>query len=151
MKNKKLIYIVLGVIILGILSFLIFNKNDSKLFYLDSKYYNNGEFIQVDSLNNLKNDTYLLYTYGDFCIFNTPCEDIFKSVMDEYKIDIVKMHYDNFKNTKYHNKVRYAPSVLIIKNGKLIAYLDTEKDEDLNRYQDSLEFKNWLNKYIYLK
>ena len=39
----------------------------------------------------------------------------------------------------------------IIKNGKLINYLDTEKDEDLNRYQDSLEFEKWLNKYIYLK
>ena len=30
-------------------------------------------------------------------------------------------------------------------------YLDANKDEDLNKYQDVNEFSNWINKYVYFK
>ena len=119
-------------------------------FYLDDKYYSSNEFISVEDLNEIEHDSYIMYTYGDFCAFSTPCEDIFKSFMDQYNISFIKMHYDNFKNTKYYKSVLYPPSVLIIKKGKLIAFLNAEDDNDINKYQDSLEFKNWVDKYVYL-
>ena len=121
-------------------------------FYLDDIYYNDGNFITVDAetLNNIDDKNYLLYTYNNFCIFQIPCDDIFKSVMEKHNIDIIGIPFSEFKNTRYYDKVKFAPSVIIIKNGEIVAYLDAESDEDFNRYQDVNEFESWLNEFIYL-
>ena len=76
--------------------------------------------------------------------------DIFRSVMAKYKIDMYSIRYEEFEKTDYINKVKYAPSVIIVKNGKIITYLDANKKEDLDRYQDTSSFESWLDKYIYL-
>lgn len=54
----------------------------------------------------------------------------------------------NLKKTYLYKKVKYAPSVIIVKKQKIIAYLDAEKDEDMDKYQDEKEFEKWLKKYI---
>lgn len=148
--NKKIIISVV-LLLIFIESIFIYRNHRDNLFYLDNEYYLSNKFILVNNLKGLEHDNYIMYTYGDFCSFSTPCEDIFKSFMDEYNISFIKMHYDNFKNTKYYKTVKYPPSVLIIKRGKLVAYLDSEKDEDIDKYQDPLEFKNWVSKYVNLK
>ena len=69
--------------------------------------------------------------------------------MKKYNIDFLSMKFEYFKKTKLYKKIKYAPSVIIIKNGKIIDYLDANKDEDLNKYQNSNEFEQWINSYIY--
>ena len=118
-------------------------------FYLDDKYYNEGNYIKVNDINNLKKDTYILYTYNNYCTFNKPCEEIFKEYMEKYKIDFVSIPFEKFKKTQLYNEVKYGPSILIIKEGKIIKYLDANKDSDLQKYQDTKEFEKWINKYIY--
>ena len=151
--NKKIIIITIVITILIVVPAIILNLKYEK-FYVNDKYYNNGEFIKITSndLNNLINskDSFLLYTYNDYCSLKIPCDDIFKNVMNKYKIDMYSIRYEEFEKTDYINKVKYAPSVLIIKNGKIITYLDANKKEDLDRYQDTSSFESWLDKYIYL-
>ena len=151
--NKKIIIIIIVITILIVVPAIILNLKHEK-FYINDKYYNNGEFIKITSndLNNLINskDSFLLYTYNDYCSLKIPCDDIFKNVMNKYKIDMYSIRYEEFEKTDYINKVKYAPSVLIIKNGKIITYLDANKKEDLDRYQDTSSFESWLDKYIYL-
>ncbi len=152
--NKKIIIIITILLtILIVVPAIILNLKHEK-FYINDKYYNNGKFIKITSndLNNLINskDSFLLYTYNDYCSLKIPCDDIFRSVMNKYKIDMYSIRYEEFEKTDYINKVKYAPSVLIIKNGKIVTYLDANKKEDLDRYQDTSSFENWLDKYIYL-
>ena len=47
--------------------------------------------------------------------------------------------------------MKYAPSVLIIKDGKIVTFLDAEKNSDIEKYQDIDKFTEWVSKYIYLK
>ena len=54
------------------------------------------------------------------------------------------------KKTFISDTVKFAPSVVIINNGKIITYLDAESDADYEIYQDETKFDNWLNNYIYL-
>ena len=61
------------------------------------------------------------------------------------------MPFDEFKDTYLYDTVKYAPSVIIVHKGKVVAYLDAENDDDLKKYQDTLEFKDWLSNYIYLE
>ena len=125
----------------------------SKKFYLESKYYQGGEYIDVtyEEFAKIKDTSYVLFTYNSYCQFSIPCQDIFKSVMEKYDISFIAMPYKEFKNTYLHNEVKYAPSVIIVKDGKIKAYLDSEKDSDIALYQDSNKFEEWLRKYIYLE
>ena len=59
------------------------------------------------------------------------------------------MSIDEFKKTSYYKTVKYAASVLIIRDGKIVTYLDAEKNSDIEKYQDVEKFTEWVEKYIY--
>lgn len=148
MNKKIIVFIILFITILGL---FIYSQN--KKIYLSDKYYDSSEYINVtkNEIDNLKKDNYLLYTYNSYCVFKVPCDSIFKKVMDKYNISILSMPIEEFKKTKYYNKVKYAPSVIIVKHGRIKGYLDANSDDDFNKYQNEKEFEKWLSKYIYLK
>ncbi len=124
---------------------------NNKKIYLTDKYYNNGDFISVKANDIKDNETYILYTYNNFCALPIHCETIFKEVLEKNKIDALSIPFEDFKNTSFYKKVKYAPSVLIIDNGEIVSYLDANKDEDLEKYQDTTKFLEWLKEYIYLE
>ena len=127
-----------------------FNKIDK--IYLSDEFYNKGEFIQVKSndLDNYKDKNYVLFTYNNFCSLPTPCEEVFSEFMSNNKIDFLSITFEEFKKTDLYNEVKYAPSILVIKNNKVVAYLDADKDSDIEKYQNVDKFKEWISKYIYL-
>ena len=129
-------------------------SKDNK-FYLDDKLYNSGTYIEInkEELDNLQNNksSYLLFTYNSYCTFKVPCDNIFEEVMKKYNIDVYKMPFELMKKTFIYEKVKYVPSLIIINKGKIVTYLDANKESDLEKYQNSNKFENWLDKYIYLK
>ena len=145
--KKKIFLLIVGIILLT-------GCSNSNKFYLDKKYYNQGDFISSTSktIKDLEEqkESYIVYTYNYFCTFPTPCEDIFKNVFKKYKLDVYSLTYDEMKKTFISDTVKFAPSVVIINNGKIITYLDAESDADYEIYQDETKFDNWLNNYIYL-
>lgn len=153
--KKIVIGIIISIIILCTIGLLINKNHSNKKVYLTKKYYENKEqaFLQVDEqeIKKLKDETFILYTFNSFCKFPIPCDSIFEQFMKDNNITIVSIPYDKYKLTDYVKKVKYAPSILIINKNKVIAYLDADKDEDANKYQDIKEFTNWVKEYIYLK
>ncbi len=139
---KKIIIFILCIILTG-----CYNKEK---IHLSDKFYNEGKYIEIKSnqINNYKNDNYVIFTYNSYCNLEVPCEKIFEKVMQKYKIDFLSIKIDEFKKTYLYKKVKYAPSVIIVKKQKIIAYLDAEKDEDMDKYQDENKFEKWLQKYI---
>ena len=70
--------------------------------------------------------------------------------MNEHKVDVLSMSIDEYKTTSYFNTVRYAPTIIVISKGKVLAYLDANKDEDLDKYQSPDDFEKWLTEHVYL-
>lgn len=70
--------------------------------------------------------------------------------MTEYNISIISIPFEEYKKTTFYKKVKYAPTIILINKGKIIAYLDANNDDDLAKYQDITAFTNWINTYIYL-
>ena len=141
------------IIIIALLILLTVGCSNEKIekFNLDSKYYETNEFIKIDA-DELKDEkNYILYTYNNYCNFRIPCDEIFKTVMEENDFSILSMPIEEFKKTSFYKKVKYAPSILIVKDRELVAYLDAESDEDLDKYQDTTSFLEWIKKYVYLK
>ena len=141
---KKALIICLALILTGCLFSV-------QKFYLDNDYYNEGNFISVKAKNFENKGNYILYTYNSYCNFPIPCEDIFKDFMSKYSIDFLSMPFEEFRKTELYKKIRYAPSIIIVKDGKIISYLDADSDNDTDKYQDTKEFEKWISKYIYLE
>ena len=145
--NTKILLILL--IITSIL--LLGCSKDGKI-YLDEKYYGSSEYIDVTEEEVEKNNgNYILFAYNSFCSFGVPCEEIFQDFMNQYNISILEIPFPDFKNTYLYKEVKYAPSIIIVSDKEVIAYLDANKDEDIDRYQDVEKFKEWLSEYIYLE
>lgn len=142
--------IILSILLVIIITSCSINK-EIKKFSLNDKYYNNAGFVAIQSEELPKKDSYILYTYNNYCLLAIPCDTIFTAFMEKYNISFVSIPFEEFKKTSYYKTVKYAPSIIIIKKGKIIAYLDADSDEDLAKYQDVNEFESWLDKYIYFE
>lgn len=131
--------------------FLSACTNSSK-FSIEKEYYKESKFIDVTSedIKELKENkkSFIVFTYNNYCMLEIPCDEIFKKVMNKYNISFLYLPYEEMKNTFIYNEVKLAPSVILIKEGKIVAYLDAESNEDLLKYQDTEEFEKWLTSYI---
>lgn len=143
---KKIILIITILIITGCTK-----PYKGEKIYLENKYYGKNDFIKVNNLDKEKHENYILFTYNSYCNMAKPCEDTFKEFMQKYNIAFLSIPYEKFKKTNIYKTVKYAPSVIIISKGNTIAYLDAEKDEDLDKYQELEKFEKWIKKYIHTK
>lgn len=143
---KKIILLVLV-----ILSMTGCIKENNK-FYLNDEYYNDGKLVDIDSkeLTNLlkSNDSFILFTYNPYCNFKVSCENVVENFSKNNNITVFKIPFEEFKNTKLYNTVKYAPSIVLINNGKIENYLDPNKDEDSIKYQDEKALKDYIEMYI---
>lgn len=154
MKNKKSIIIVIVIIIsIIILTFLGYICKKEK-FYLEDNYYTyDMKKVSYSDINKLEKEkkSFILFTYNSYCSLKIPCDKIFEEYAKNKNITILTIPFDKFKKTEYYKTVKYAPSVIIINKGRIITYLDAEKDKDIKLYQDTNKFGNWIEKYIKLK
>lgn len=131
--------------------FLSACTNSSK-FSIEKEYYKESKYIDVNSedIKKLKENkkSFIVFTYNNYCMLEIPCDEIFKKVMNKYNISFLYLPYEEMKNTFIYDEVKLAPSVILIKEGEIVAYLDAESDEDLIKYQDTEEFEKWLTSYI---
>ena len=148
---KKIVLVIISIcLITGCGSTKVHNENG---LVLDDICYSSDDFIDIDSeyLEKTKLNNYVLFTYNNYCSLPIPCENIFKEYMKKYDVAFLSINIDEYKKTEFYNEVRYAPSVLVISNGEIVAFLDAESDDDLDKYQDIDEFEIWINNYIYTK
>lgn len=162
---KKKLIIIISIILLLIVSIIFiinYKKEDNNLikdskeaFYLENEYYNNNGLVDTnmkevnDLLSNKK--SFILFTYNNFCQFRIPCDSIFESVAKENNIEILQVPFTKFKDSTLNKYVKYAPSVILISDGMIVDYLDSNSDSHLDLYQDTTKFKEWLLKYVKVK
>lgn len=153
--NKKILIAVIFLILVISVLLLAPNSGINK-FYLDDKHYNtNAQLIDISKsdLESVieKKQSFVVFTYLPYCTLKIPCDIIFKQFLTNHKMSFYSIPYDEFTNIELFKNIKYAPSVVIVKKGKVIAYLDANKDEDLNKYQDVQEFDKWITNYIKIK
>ena len=126
-----------------------------KPFDLKDEYYKESKINELD-LEGLKKlidekESFGVFVYLPGC---TSCA-AFSEVLDEFQkentLTFYKTEIKYAKETAIKDKIKYAPSFVIFKEGKIVAYLDAESDKDLPYYKTVKDFKEWLTKYINLK
>lgn len=134
--------------------FIITNKNE-KTFYLENNHYgtNNMIEISIDELEQLSNkkESFAVFVYQPMCVTSSDFESVLNAFLEEEKITIYKIAFSSIKDTEIGKSIKYYPSFIIYKKGKIIDFLEADKDEDVNYYTSKEGFKNWFTKYIKLK
>ena len=155
MKKKWLIIsvVVLILVVAAIVVFLIF-QNQSKIFSLESKYYNTGEKIEINisELEELINDkeSFVVLVSQDMCLASSNFEVVINDFLEEYPITIYEINYSELKESDLGDFLEYYPSFVIYKNGKMVDFLDANADEDTDYYKTKEGFKNWVTQYVNL-
>ena len=154
MKTKILAILIPLVVLICVIVGVLLIIKPSK-FYVEDKYYNTNGLVDVskDELESLLSEkkSFVLFAYSNVCMFSTPCETVFASSSIAMGINILQIPLSEYKTTSLYNKVKYAPTVIIIKNGRVVDYLDSNSDEDEALYQDNTAFENWIYTYIEAK
>lgn len=152
---KKTI-IIIGVIITLIVSIgLAFILNNKKI-NLEEKYYGNGELIKIsqDEFNTLEKDkeNFILFVHiPGVCQVSLPFAPIVEEFIEKENITIYSLPFYDITDTSVEEYVKFSPSVLIYKDGRVESYLDSTKDEHLEYYKTIESFTKWIKKYVNLK
>lgn len=144
--KKKLI------ILFGILLLLVGCKHEK--FYLEDNLYENNTItdITVKELKKLEKDkkNFALFVYLPGC---TSCAE-FKEVLTEFhndnKVEFYSISITECDDTSVSDNIKFAPSMLLYEDGKVVAYLDATSDEDKPKLTEVSSFKSWLEEYIYI-
>src|SRR5574344_925592 len=134
-------------LLLAILFLILLTGCGKQKVSLETKYYKNNNGFMETNANEIKNlenkkETFALFVYNNYCNLQIPCEDIFSEFLNKNQISFYKITFEEFKTTDLYETILYAPSVIIISKSKIIAYLDANKDEDVD------EFTIWFKTYV---
>ena len=152
-KTKILIYFMTLCIIAGIFlaTYTILKNKESKI-ELNYKYYNSEGLkdISIDELEKRigRKESLLLFVYNDFCTFSVPCNNVFDEGSKDLGLQILQISYRDFKGSTLNKTVKYAPTVIIVKDGRVVRYLDAESNSDKKIYQNVKKFKSFILKYV---
>ena len=143
--KKKLV-----ILLLILSSFLL--TGCSKKFSLNEKYYKKGNFTEIkqneyDELIKNK-ESFAIFIYQPLCTTSYNFNKVITKFMNMYEMNFYKMSFANMKETTLKDSIKYYPSFAIIKEGKLVDYLDANSEEDTNKYKSVDYFANWFTSYV---
>ena len=143
-KKLVIISIIVGLCVLGLVLFLLNNKT----FSLEKKYYGSSEFkeLSVDNYNKLIEDkeSFAIFIYQPLCTTSYEFNKILTEFANQNQMSFYKMAFSDMKKTSLKEEVKYYPSFVIIKNGKVVDALDANSEEDVKRYKTIDGFKEWF-------
>ncbi len=153
MKKQIFIIITTIIILVSLIATLFFITRPSK-FNLESKYYEKSEMIEIelDKLNSLIDEkkSFGIFLYQPNCNTSTDFSKVINQFQGKYKMSFYRIAFSNFKESKYGKEIKYYPSFVIFNKGKMVDFLESDKDEDTEAFTSSDGFTKWISSYVVL-
>lgn len=88
--------------------------------------------------------SFLVVVHMTICPAEFPLTDTTKKLVHEEKVQIYYMNEAEFKQTSLAERIKYLPSLAVIRDGQVVNFLDAESDQDLEAYKSVEALKSWL-------
>lgn len=155
MKKKVVLWLAILFVLFVTISVILFINKREKAFYLEDSYYGTNDMIELknDELNKLidKKESFAVFIYQPLCITSSDFENILSQFLEDNQTRIYKIAFSNIKETDLGKSVKYYPSFIIYNKGKMVDFLEADKDEDVRYYSSKDEFESWFTRYVKLK
>ena len=92
--------------------------------------------------------SFLVFVDQSGCTTATKMKEFIKDYSETTGVAFYRIMFDDVKNTTLHDYVKYYPSVAVVKNGEVTAWLKADSDEDADEYNSYEAFSNWLKDNI---
>lgn len=152
MNKKKLLLVISALLLLSLIIFISF-KLLNRNFYLDDKYYGNNEIyeIGIEEFNNLisNKESFGIFVYQPACTTSAEFEQVLYDFFKQNNMSIYKIKFSDIY--EHIDFLKFYPSFIIYRNGKMVDFLEADKDKDLKYYQSVDVFSEWFTKYVILK
>ncbi len=113
---------------------------------------------EAEEFINLTSEEYedLVAQYKSFVVFVdqdgcTTADGLRARIIDYAKkkgIKINRIMFSEMQETSLHDKVKFYPSVVIISDGEVVAWLRSDSNEDAAIYNNYDALEKWLEKYL---
>ena len=145
-------------LLLPILLLASCNKTTTYPFYLNEKYYNEYNVIDLTSIDDFKalekeKESFAIYVYLPGCLTCNAFKPILNEYLEQKEITIYSISYTKVKekSNTIKSNISYAPSVALFNEGELVTYLDALSNEHIDYYSSVEGFSSWFETYVYLK
>ncbi len=129
---------------------------DGKMVVLDT-YRCEGEACKFEDINEEKygelaasGESFVVFIDQEGCSAANTLRKIVQEYMNKHGVRFYRMWFGQMKKTALGDNIKYYPSVAIVKNGKLKAWLDAGSDKDADAYNNYEDFSRWMGNLIIL-
>lgn len=152
-KRRQIIAIVSGIVVLlaVIIGLILFFQ--PKTFPLSAEYYSDQPDFQIVSVDTIKDliaehKSFAVFAYQPACRTSEDFEQVLKDFSTEHNVVFLKTPFAELKTAALIPDLKYYPSLILYRDGKLVTFLRADSDEDLKIYQNADDFTAWWNRYV---
>lgn len=124
-------------------------------FFLDETAYGNSDIVEIDANEYetliREQASFALFIYQPLCTTSSEFGQIINDFTEQEQLQFYQMSFSEMQNTSLNEIIKYYPSFVIVQKGDVVDYLDANDDEDINIYQNLVDFEAWFTKYVILK
>lgn len=123
-------------------------------FEFNADLYGKTELIEIDAAGYeelIENQaSFGLLVYQPLCTTSYEFTQIVTAVAEAKQVSFYQIPFSQLKETTLSDQVKYYPSFVLVRDGKVVDALDAESDDDTAIYQDETAFSEWLTSYVQL-
>lgn len=143
---------VTGLLVTGAIILILNNKGPKIPFRLDDEYYTSSGSEIIDSakyeelIANKKSFLVMIDKPG--CVITQSMRNNMSNFPSDMQFKYYHMYWDEVTGSSLHEYVKFTPSVAIIHEGKVLDWLQADKDEDTEYFEDAEALQRWIRQYI---
>ena len=151
-RQKKYLFLIAVVLIAAVTlsgAFILALTSTGKT-RLDAEYYGvAGETpIDTEEYEQLlkQQKTFIVTSAATAC--SSDILDFIDRFSENEKIAYYYINWSNFTNSSTGDAIQYPPTVFIVSKGKIVAYLDSDAANDVEKYNNYDDFLSWMRENI---
>ncbi len=151
-RQKKYLFLIALVLIAAVtLSgvFILSLKDNGKV-RLDAEYYGTSDEVVI----NKEEYEQMLKQQKSFIVTSaaTACSSKILDFVDDFSkaegITYFYLRWSDFSDSSTGGEIKYPPTVFIVSNGKIRAYLDSDSGDDVEEYNNYDDFAAWMKENV---
>jgi len=130
----------------------LFKSQEPKTFRFENELYGDSEAIDIkkDDYERMISEKKSFVVMTDKPDFYTTADmrERMASFPEDMQFKYYWIMWSEAKESSIHDYVKLVPSVVIVRKGEVVDYLDADSDDDTSKYNEAQALQGWIKSYI---